>query len=103
VNAAAATHFSVTAPANVTSGTPFSVTVTALDAYGNVATGYLGRVHFTSTDHKGTMPPDYTFLAADAGVHVFTAILRTNGTQTITVTDTVTASIVGSVKVIVQH
>jgi hypothetical protein len=27
-----------------------SVTVTALDAYGNIATGYTGTVHFTSSD-----------------------------------------------------
>jgi hypothetical protein len=99
VNPGAATHFRVTAPATVTAGTAFSVTVTALDAWGNVATGYRGRAHFTSTDHRGILPSDYTFLAADAGVHVFSVTLRSTGTQTITVRDTVTGAIVGSVTV----
>jgi hypothetical protein len=44
------THFSLTAPATVSAGTNFSLTVTALDAMNNVATGYSGIVIFTSTD-----------------------------------------------------
>jgi hypothetical protein len=99
VTAAAATHFSVTAPANVTNGVAFAVTVTALDAYGNVATGYLGTVHFTSSDHKGILPSDYTFVAADDGVHTFMVTLKSSGTQTVTATDTHTGSTKGSVSV----
>ena len=49
VGAAPATHFSVTAPANVTSGVAFNVTVTALDASNATVTGYTGTVHFTSS------------------------------------------------------
>src|SRR5207244_1888386 len=45
VNAAAATHFTVNAPASATAGNAFSFTVTALDAFNNVATGYSGTVH----------------------------------------------------------
>ena len=48
------------------SGTPFSVTVTALDQYGNVATGYTGTVHFTSSDGQAVLPANYTFTAGDA-------------------------------------
>src|SRR5207302_10716060 len=50
VSAAAATHYSVSAPGSATAGNPFSFTVTALDAFNNTATGYAGTVHFTSTD-----------------------------------------------------
>jgi hypothetical protein len=67
---------------------PFSFTVTALDAYGNVATGYLGTVTFTSSDTKAVLPAKYTFTAADVGAATFTATFNTLGTQTLTVTST---------------
>src|SRR4029077_2405448 len=47
LSAATATHFSVSAPSSATAGTALSVTVTALDQFGNTATGYAGNVHFT--------------------------------------------------------
>lgn len=46
-SAGAATHLSVSAPASTTSGLFFQVTVTALDAWNNVATTYAGTVHYT--------------------------------------------------------
>ena len=52
------------APSNVTVGVAFSLTVTAVDAYGNTITGYPGKVHFTG---PSGIPLDYTFTAADAG------------------------------------
>jgi hypothetical protein len=72
------------------------ITVTARDAYGNVATGYRGRVHFTSTDAAAALPSDYTFTATDAGVHSFSITLKTAGTRSVTATDTVTSSIKGT-------
>src|SRR5207249_8437864 len=99
VTAAAATHFAITAPANVSIGVAFSVTVTALDAYGNIATGYLGTIHFTSTDNKAILPNNYTFVAADAGVHTFTVTFKSTGTESLTATDTHTGSIKGSATV----
>lgn len=97
VNPGPATHFAVSAPASAVSGTAFNVTVTALDALNNIATGYRGTAHFTSSDGAATLPADYTFTAGDNGVHSFTggATLRTAGSRTITATDTVTASITG--------
>jgi hypothetical protein len=71
-------------------------TVRARDEYDNTDTGYLGTIHFTSTDPLAILPDDYTFTPADAGVHTFSVTLRTYGTQSITATDTVTASIKGS-------
>jgi hypothetical protein len=77
-------------------GSAHTVTVTVKDAYGNVATGYRGKVHFTSSDPKAVLSADYTFTASDAGVHKFTVTLKIAGTQSVTATDTVTATIKGS-------
>jgi hypothetical protein len=94
------THLSVTAPAAAVAGTPFSVTVTALDACDDVVTSYSGTVHFTTTDGGAgaTVPADYTFTGGDAGVHQFTggATLVTVGNQTITATDTASATVAGT-------
>jgi autotransporter-associated beta strand protein len=78
----------VTAPASVTAGSPFSLTVTALDA-GNQNSGFLGTVHFTSADSQAVLPSDYTFTAGDAGRHIFSGVLLKTaggGSQTISVT-----------------
>jgi hypothetical protein len=71
--------------------------VTAVDAFSNIATSYLGTVHFTSSDNQAVLPGNYTFKAADAGVHVFTngVTLTTSSSQTVTATDTVNASLSG--------
>jgi DNA/RNA endonuclease G (NUC1) len=90
-----ATHFSVTAPASVGVGSPFNVTVTALNASNGTATGYTGTVHFTSSS-TGTLPADYAFVAGDNGTHTFSVTLTSPGSQTITATDTVTPSITGT-------
>src|SRR5205814_10488891 len=39
-------------PSPSTAGTAGTVTVTAKDAYGNMATGYLGTVHVTSSEDR---------------------------------------------------
>jgi hypothetical protein len=88
VQPTAAVKFVLSAPSSVTHGMAFSVTLTAYDAYGNVAAGYTGTVHFSSSDSTATLPANYTFTTTDAGVHAFTGvILRKKGKQTITVTD----------------
>ena len=81
-----------------TAGSTGSIRVTAVDAYGNTVTGYVGTIHFTSTDTAASLPANYKFTAGDAGSHVFAAnvILKTAGTWTVTATDTVTASIKGT-------
>ncbi len=75
-------------PATSTAGVSQTVTVTAEDPYGNVATGYLGTVQFTSSDPQATLPANYSFTAGDQGVHVFSLTFETAGTQSVTVTDT---------------
>jgi hypothetical protein len=101
ISAAAATHFQISAPASVRAGTAFSITVTALDAFGNVATGYRGAVHFTSSDKHAVLPSNYTFVSGDNGVHTFTVTLRSGGTKSITATDAANGSITGSTNVTV--
>jgi uncharacterized repeat protein (TIGR03803 family) len=88
VTPGAATHLSINAPSSVRKGVAFNATVTALDAYGNVATGYTGTVQFTSSDRQAKLPANYTFAAADNGVHTFSVTLNTTGTQSLTVKDT---------------
>ena len=103
VTPAAATHFVITGPTSVTAGTAFSITVTALDAYGNIVTGYPGTVDFTSSDTTATLPSNYTFKADDKGVHTFTGLkLKKKGKQTITVKDTKTGSIEGALTITVD-
>jgi hypothetical protein len=95
------THFGVAAPASANAGSLIQVTVVPLDAGNNVIYAYTGTVHFTSTDGQALLPADYTFTAADQGVHTFTnqIALRTAGTQGLTVTDTGNSSIKGSANV----
>ncbi len=98
VNAAVASKFIISAPSSVTAGVAFGLTLTVEDAYGNVVKGYIGTVHFSSTDNRATLPANYTFTAADNGVHTFTGlVLRKRGTQKITITDTLNSSLTGSV------
>src|SRR5207253_614196 len=74
VSAAAATHFSVSAPNSATAGSAFSFTVTAQDQFNNTAPGYTGTAHFSSTDGQATLPAD-TMLTS--GVGSFSATLKT--------------------------
>jgi subtilisin family serine protease len=94
VQAAAARSLSIAGyPASDTAGVAHGITVTALDPYGNVATGYVGTLAFSSSDGRAVLPAHYTFTAADAGTHTFPVTLETAGTQSITATDTVNANL----------
>ncbi|MEY2444164.1 MAG: hypothetical protein QOE00_744, partial [Ilumatobacteraceae bacterium] len=84
----AVSTFGVNAPASTTAGTPINVTITAKDQTGNTIAGYLGSVHFVSSDPNApVLPADYAFVAADNGVHTFTGgvTLKTTPSQTISV------------------
>jgi hypothetical protein len=85
-------------------GTPFDVTVTVQDPYGNTVTGYTGTVAFTSADPFGaSLPADYAFQPTDQGSVTFAAgaTLYTAGTWDVTVTDTA-SSLTGTANVNVQ-
>jgi hypothetical protein len=92
VSPGAATKLNVVTPASVTAAMPFNFTVTALDAFGNTATGYVGTVHFSSNDAQAVLPPNS---ALTNGVGNFSATLKTIANTTITATDTVTSTITG--------
>src|SRR5207249_5435191 len=74
-----------------TSRVSFDVTLTALDAYGHTAVGYLGTVTFSSgdTDPAVVLPAAYNFAAADRGVHTFVKgfVLMTPGDQFLSAVD----------------
>ncbi len=89
VSPASATQITLNAPTGATVGQALNVTATALDPFGNIAVGYLGSAHFTSSDGLATLPADYQFIAGDAGVHTFVGgvVLRSAGSRSITVSD----------------
>ena len=88
------THFVVSGtPTGVTAGGGFTFTVTAEDVNNNIASGYTGTVAFSSSDSAATLPGNSTL---SAGVGVFTAALKTAGSQTLSATDTVTSSLTGA-------
>jgi predicted outer membrane repeat protein len=92
-----ASSFTVTGfPSPTQVGVSGSFTVTAEDPFGNIATGYLGAIHFTSSDAKAILPADYAFVAADRGIHTFNATFETAGAQTLTAADTMAPSIAGT-------
>src|SRR5262249_47419556 len=84
ITAAAATHVVIDAPASATAGDAVNLTVTALDAYGNIDTAYSGTIHFTSSDSQAGLPADATLTA---GTGAFTATFTNAGSQTIAATD----------------
>jgi hypothetical protein len=100
VSATAATQFSVTAATAASlTGATFKFTVTAQDAFKNTATSYAGTLNFTSSDSKAVLPANNSSLTN--GTKDFSAVLQTVGSESITATDTITASITGSLNSIV--
>jgi hypothetical protein len=96
VTTASAASLTLVTPGSVKANASFSVTVTLKDGLGNVATTYTGKVHFSSSDPTATLPADYTFTAADAGTHTFSAVLMVPPSQTISVADTVNPTLSAS-------
>jgi len=94
-----ATNFLVAAPASANAGTAVSVTVTARDASNATVTTYAGTVQFTTGDPAAVLPANYTFVAGDNGAHTFQVTFNTPGSQSITATDTISASINGTASV----
>jgi hypothetical protein len=91
-----ATSLEVIVPPETRVGVAASVEVIALSASNEKATSYAGIIHFSSTDSGATLPPNFTFTAQDHGEATFKTTFATLGSQTLTATDTTTASITGS-------
>lgn len=81
-----ATHFSVVAStATPIVGNSFNVTVTALDAAGQIVNTYSGTVHFTSSSGQAVQPATGSITG---GSGTFSVTLTTTGSQAITVSGT---------------
>ena len=92
VSAASAATLSVEILSHAQVGVSTGLNVTPFDQYGNpVNTGYVGVVHFTSTDVGATLPIDLPYSNG-----VYNVTFNSPGTQTVTATDTVTSSITGT-------
>jgi hypothetical protein len=104
VVAAPAVAFRLIAVSTESSGTPFDVTVVAVDSWGNVDTNYRGTVSFSTTDtDPGVMlPASYTFQAGDAGMATFPGEVTfiTPGPQTLIVSD-MAGMIMASIDVVI--
>jgi hypothetical protein len=75
-----------------------SYTVTALDTYGNVYTGFTGTANITSTDPNAEIPSEVGFNPGYGGTSTFYVNFGTAGTQSITATlGTTTGSLSGIV------
>src|SRR5262249_53374556 len=82
--AAAATFDVHGFPSPSTAGVAGDFTVTARDAFGNIATGYTGTIHFTSSAGRAQLP-QHTSLEAGGGD--FSATFKTAGSQSLTAQD----------------
>ena len=77
-------------PNNQMAGTPFPITVRAVDAYWNVVSGIGDHVALTSTDEFAGIPAETTLVS---GQIVFPGILYKSGAQSITAHDADNGSI----------
>jgi PKD domain/Chlamydia polymorphic membrane protein (Chlamydia_PMP) repeat len=88
VTPGAVNHFTLAAPSAVNEGDPLALTITAFDAFGNIATNYTGTVAFTSNDPRAELPAATAFTSGDAGVHTFHGLVfRSPGGRTLHVAD----------------
>jgi MYXO-CTERM domain-containing protein len=81
-------------PASVSAGTASTVTVTAVDTVGAVATSYNGNAVLASSDTKAVLPSSVAFTSGVASGLPVT--FGTLGAQVITVTDTASPGITGT-------
>jgi hypothetical protein len=89
-----ATHLNFIVPTTITAGTPFTITVQALDAMNQVDTGYTDTVHFTASNGAQA---NYTFTTSDHGQHTFHVTLYQAQTLTVTGADIANPLIHGSI------
>jgi len=73
-------------PSPSTAGAAGTLTLAAVDPYGNVAQDYAGSVQFSSSDPAAALPPVSSF-SPGTGTRSFSATLYTAGTQSLTAVD----------------
>ncbi|WP_020468671.1 beta strand repeat-containing protein [Zavarzinella formosa] len=96
--------FTATGVAMTTVNKPYTITLRALDTYGNLVTNYTGTVQVTSGGAFKSSAPlsvtgSYTFKATDKGTKIFTVTPTVAGQRSFTITDTTPGSIVSPVSV----
>lgn len=82
-------------PATIVAGAPATFTVVALDSSGATATDFTGTVTFSANEPNATLPADYTFTAADGGVHSFQLAAYTAASFWVQATSTASAGVYG--------
>ncbi|MFY0565578.1 beta strand repeat-containing protein [Archangium lansingense] len=93
VTPGSAASYALALPASVTAGQEVTVSTTAYDAYGNVATSYGGTVQVTSSDAAGVLPANVAFVEGVlSGLKV---TFMSSGLRTLTLTDAEQASLSG--------
>jgi thiol-disulfide isomerase/thioredoxin len=85
----------------VTAGVPFDVTVTTVDAFGQVVLGYTRTVTFAGADATGVLSHAYPIRQGDQGSAVFSAMQIAPGPLQPTVTDTADGTLLGSFDLLV--
>jgi hypothetical protein len=90
-------------PADQTIDALHELTIAAKDVSGRLIAGYAGTVHFTaalaSGEGQASLPMDYTFVEADDSSATFNVAFFTAGDWTVTVADTETTDMSGSVDI----
>lgn len=88
-------------PDRVVAGSPFSVTVEAVDNNTQTIDDYTGTIQFSATDLQADLPADYTFVRSDAGEKKFNLAVTFNtvGQQRLVVTDTEHQSMKGNIEI----
>ena len=98
VAAATATRLTVSAPRTVVAGDYFAVTLTVKDPWFNIVRAFRGTVEISSDDtREPILRGQYTFTAADAGVHRLTDMrLASSGPRILTFRGLGTGPLVGT-------
>ncbi|WP_375772100.1 S8 family serine peptidase [Archangium gephyra] len=88
-----AASYALVLPASVTAGQEVTLSATAYDAHGNVATSYASPVRVTSSDTAGVLPASAAFV--DGVLTGLKVTFRSSGLKTLTLTDAEQASLSG--------
>jgi MYXO-CTERM domain-containing protein len=94
VTPGAAARYTLALASSVTAGQEATLSVTAYDAYDNLASNYNGSVKVTSSDTTASHVTNATF--AEGVLQGFKVTFKSPGLRTLTVTDTEKASLTGT-------
>ena len=97
VSAGAASSYDVAVPSSIGAGQEVTVSATAYDAYGNIASAYNGAVRATSSDTEAVLPANRAFTAGVlSGLKV---TFRTAGLATLTLADVERGNVGGTAQI----